>query len=270
MRQLQRFSEPLRLQYKAVRKYCRRYETAPGDHMQIDFCEKTVMVNDETVKIHVFVAVLAFSRRIFAKAYPAENQSAWLDGIESAFFFFKARPRALVCDNTRCLVRAHKRRSSIEWTQAFESFCQYWAVKPIACTPYHPQSKGKVERAVRYVQSNALQGKSFESLQEVNYWLEHWSLTYADERILDDYLKEIRTPRERFIVERQAMMGIRGLPRFVRVREENKESRCGRPYPRRRQCLLAAARTRSERGPTPCRRCQHRGHKKGSRDRRVG
>ena len=59
---------------------------------------------------------------IFAKAYPAENQSTWLDGIESAFFFFKARPRALVCDNTRCLVRAHKRRSSIEWTQAFESF----------------------------------------------------------------------------------------------------------------------------------------------------
>lgn len=46
LRQLQRFSEPLRLQYKAVRKYCRCYETAPGDHMQIDFCEKTVMVND--------------------------------------------------------------------------------------------------------------------------------------------------------------------------------------------------------------------------------
>lgn len=30
------------------------------------------MVNDGAVKIHVFVAVLAFSRRIFAKAYPAK------------------------------------------------------------------------------------------------------------------------------------------------------------------------------------------------------
>lgn len=197
LRQLQRFSEPLHLQYKAVRKYCRRYETALGDHMQIDFCEKTVMVNDGAVKIHVFVAVLAVSRRIFAKAYPADNQSAWLDGTESAFFFFKVRPRALVCDNTRCLVRTHKRRGSIEWTQAFESFCQYWAVKPIACTPYHPQSKGKVERAVRYVQSNALQGKPFASLQAVNYWLEHWSLTYADERVLDDYLNTQRAFRSR-------------------------------------------------------------------------
>lgn len=87
-----------------------------------------------------------------------------------------------------------------EWTQAFESFCQYWAVKPITCTPYRPQSKSKVERAVCYVQSHALQGKLFESLQTVNHWLEHWSLTYADELLLDDYLKEIRTPRERFIV----------------------------------------------------------------------
>ena len=85
-RQLQRFSKPWRLQYKAVRKYGRRYETAPGDHMQIDFCEKTVMDNNEAVKIHVFVAALVFSRRIFAKAYPAKNQTAWLDGIKSAFF----------------------------------------------------------------------------------------------------------------------------------------------------------------------------------------
>lgn len=82
---------------------------------------------------------------------------------------------------------------------------------------------GKMERAVRYVQSNALQGKPFKSLQAINHWLEHWSLTYTDERILDDYLKEIRTPRERFIVERQAMMGIKGLPRFVRVREETRK-----------------------------------------------
>lgn len=76
---------------------------------------------------------------------------------------------------------------------------------------------------MRYVQSNALQGKQFENLQAINRWLEHWSLTYADERLLDDYLKEIRTPRERFIVERQAMLSIEGLPKFVHVREETRE-----------------------------------------------
>ena len=47
------------------------------------------MGNNEAVKIHVFVAALVFSRRIFAKAYPAKNQTAWLDGIKSAFFFLQ-------------------------------------------------------------------------------------------------------------------------------------------------------------------------------------
>lgn len=220
LRQLQRFSEPFRQEQKAIQKYCRRYETSPGDHMQIDFCEKTVVVAGEAVKIHVFVAVLGFSRRIFAKAYPAENQSAWLDGIESAFFYFKARPRTLVCDNTRCLVRAHKKRGETQWTQAFESFCNYWSVQAIACTPYHPQSKGKVERAIRYVQGNALIGKSFDSLQSINQWLERWALTYSDGRVLDDYLKELRTPKERFLVEKPMMLELDGMPRFVRVREE--------------------------------------------------
>ena len=55
--------------------------------MQIDFAEKDVIVNGETLRGHFFIAVLGYSRRIFAKAYSAENQAAWLDGIESAFFF---------------------------------------------------------------------------------------------------------------------------------------------------------------------------------------
>ena len=125
-RQLQRFSEPWRLQYKAVRKYGRRYETAPGDHMQIDFCEKTIMGNNEAVKIHVFVAALVFSRRIFAKAYPAKNQTAWLDGIKSAFFSSR---------------RVRERLSATTpdvWFASTTAAAQPNGRKPIACASYHP------------------------------------------------------------------------------------------------------------------------------------
>ena len=125
-RQLQRFSEPWRLQYKAVRKYGRRYETAPGDHMQIDFCEKTIMGNNEAVKIHVFVAALVFSRRIFAKAYPAKNQTAWLDGIKSAFFSSR---------------RVRERLSATTpdvWFAPTTAAAQPNGRKPIACASYHP------------------------------------------------------------------------------------------------------------------------------------
>lgn len=61
---------------------------------------------------------------------------------------------------------------------------------------------------------------SFDSLQALNQWLEEWILTQADERVLDDYLKELRTPKERFLVEKANMLNLGGLPRYVRVREE--------------------------------------------------
>ena len=123
LRQLQRFSEPLRL-----------YSTKPSGNTvdamkphraitcRLTSARKPLWSTTRPSKSTSSLLYWLSPEEIFAKAYPAENQSTWLDGIESAFFFFKARPRALVCDNTRCLVRAHKRRSSIEWTQAFENF----------------------------------------------------------------------------------------------------------------------------------------------------
>mgnify|MGYP000919026098 CR=1 FL=1 len=143
VRQLQRFCRGLRKELNAVQPHS-RYETQPGVQMQIDFAEKDVIVNGETLRVHFFIAVLGYSRRIFAKAYSAENQAAWLDGIESAFFFFGGVPLALLADNSKCLITAHRHRGGVQLTQSYRHFCQYWAVKPIASTPYHPQSKGKI------------------------------------------------------------------------------------------------------------------------------
>jgi len=51
------------------------------------------------------------------------------------------------------------------------------------CRPYRPQHKGKVERGVGYVKSNALKGRSFKSLAEQNHFLLHWEKNVADRRI---------------------------------------------------------------------------------------
>ena len=62
-----------------------RYETQPGDHLQIDFGEQDVMIGGSNIRIHFFVSVLGYSRRIYVKAFTAENTEAWLNGIENAF-----------------------------------------------------------------------------------------------------------------------------------------------------------------------------------------
>lgn len=222
LRQIQRFCRPFRRQIKEVQAFC-RYETAPGQQMQIDFGEQDVMIASQPVHIHFFVAVLGFSRRIFAKAYSHENQAAWLDGIESAFSFFGGVPVSLLSDNCRSLVTEHRRKGRVELTEGYLYFCRQWAVKPIVSTPYHPQSKGKVERCVRYVKENALAGKKFKSLQELNQWLETWSLTYADQRHLNDFLKDIKTPKERFAIEKKTLRPIDGHPKVANVREETRK-----------------------------------------------
>lgn len=198
-----------------------RYETQLGQHLQIDFGERDVTINGATVRGHIFVAILGYSRRIFVKAYIAENQAAWFDGIESAFAYYGGIPLAIVSDNSRCLVNEHH-NGLIKWNERYESLCTYWKIKPIVCRGYHPEGKGKIERAVRYVKGNALVGKDFGSLSELNRWLERWCLTVADEREIKGLLEGPNTPKKRFWIEKGKLMKLE-QPRTMRLREETRK-----------------------------------------------
>src|SRR6478609_19370 len=57
----------------------------PGRQLQIDFGERAVRIGEETVRVHLFVATLGYSRRVYVRAFRHQRQSAWLDGIEGAF-----------------------------------------------------------------------------------------------------------------------------------------------------------------------------------------
>lgn len=110
LRMLQRFCKPFKqeLNLKALAADVPiRFETQPGDQMQIDFGERDVLLNGQTYRIHVFVAVLGYSRKIFTKAYSSETQGAWIDGVESALLYFGGIPRRIICDNAKSMVRDH-------------------------------------------------------------------------------------------------------------------------------------------------------------------
>ena len=76
-----------------------RFETAPGEQLQIDFGETTVAIAGERVKVHLFVATLGYSRRPYVAVFEHQRQSAWWGGIEGAFHHFGGRPRELLLDN---------------------------------------------------------------------------------------------------------------------------------------------------------------------------
>lgn len=50
----------------------------------------------------------------------------------------------------------------------FEDFAGFYGFKPILCRPYRGQTKGKIERTVRYVRDNLMIGIKYNSLDGLN------------------------------------------------------------------------------------------------------
>lgn len=225
LRTIQYFLKPLRQEIKAeeasMLKAMNRIETPPGQYMQIDFGEMFTWIDHQKTKIHLFVAVLAYSRRRFVWATLGEQQADWLEGIEKAFAHFGGIPSYIVCDNPRSMVKDPAKRGtrSCCFNDRFVAFCRYWDVQPIACYPYYPQSKGKVERSVGYVKHNAIAGHHFESFDHLQKHLQQWMVNVADQLIMKELPEdEEKIPIQRFVLE-QPCLRLVNKPAFVSLRE---------------------------------------------------
>src|SRR5437763_6605454 len=97
LRTVERAVAPFRRELRAAEIATVRFETAPGEQLQIDIGETTVSIADERVKLHLFVATLGYSRRPYVAVFN-HRQSAWWGGIEGAFHYFCSRPPALFPD----------------------------------------------------------------------------------------------------------------------------------------------------------------------------
>lgn len=217
--QVLRFVRPLRVAARQ-REATVRYETAPGQQAQVDFGQRRVWLAGQLVAAHVFVCTLGFSRRLFPHAYPHERLAAVLDGHERACHHFGGVPEAIVVDNAKPVVLEHTcdretRRHTVVWHPTYADFASYYGFRPWAHWPYRPQTKGKTESGVKYVQRNALAGKQFRSWDHLNDWLLEWALTVADTRI---HGTTHEVPRDRFARERLAPLGGRLLYHRERVR----------------------------------------------------
>ncbi len=161
-----------------------RYETPPGQQLQIDFGTVRVPVADEPLKVHLFVATLGYSRRTFVAMFLPERQSAWLQGLEEAFRHFGGTTQEVLVDNARALVNKHDAQTrEVRFNDRFHAFCRYWKVTPRACAPYRAQTKGKDERGVGYVKRNAIAGHRFTSTEHLQAHLSRWMREVADVRV---------------------------------------------------------------------------------------
>src|SRR5438105_7398798 len=184
LRTVERAVAPFRRELRAAEVATIRFETAPGEQLQIDFGETTVSIAGERVKLHMFVATLGYSRRPFVAVFEHQRQAAWWSGIEGALHYFGGRPLVLLLDNARALVNFHDAQTrEVRFNDRFHAFCRYWDVLPKACAPYRARTKGKDERGVGYAKRNAIAGHACASMGAFEAHLAWWMREVADVRV---------------------------------------------------------------------------------------
>jgi transposase len=161
-----------------------RFETGPGEQGQVDWGSTWIYLGLERVRVHLFTMVLGFSRRLFAKAYSNEGLESLLEAHAAAFEHFGGRPESLLYDNPRTIVIAKDESTGqVSWNAAFKDRMDFYGLKIRLCRYYRAQTKGKVESGVKYVKRNALAGRRFVSLEELNAYLLGWCVEVADQRV---------------------------------------------------------------------------------------
>ena len=168
----------------SVTKRVYRMECEPGQEAQIDYGTLHLRIgeNGRLKKIHILLVTLSHSRKSYVEAVLTQNSESFLRSLENAFRYFGGVPYRLCPDNLAAAVK------KADWYEPeinpkLRSFAAHYGTLIMPARPYTPTDKGKVEVGVKYVKNNALKGKHFESLAEVNAHLCWWTTHIADKRI---------------------------------------------------------------------------------------
>jgi hypothetical protein len=86
----------------------------------------------------------------------------------------------------------------------FLRFAAHWGFRIRACRPYRAQTKGKVERPIRYVRQSFLYGRAFAGDADLNAQALGWLDQVANPRV---HGTTGDVPRERFEREERAVLG---------------------------------------------------------------
>jgi transposase len=177
----------------------RRMECEPGEEAQVDFGSGAPVVGHDgrRRRTHVFRIVLSHSRKGHTESVFHQSTEDFIRCLENSFYHFGGVPRTLVIDNLRSAV------TLADWydpdiNPKLNEFCNHYGTVILPTRPYTPRHKGKIERGIGYVKSNALKGRTFSSLEEQNRHLLHWEQSVADTRIHGTTRKQVKKVFEEF------------------------------------------------------------------------
>jgi transposase len=155
----------------------------PGEELQLDFgAVGWIREGDRRRRVWALVLTAALSRHLFVWLTYRQSVADVVAGCEAAWKFFGGVFRVLIPDNLKAIVTAAD-RDAPRLTAAFVEYAQARGFVVDPARVRHPQDKGRVERAVQYVQSSLFAGETFSTLAEAQSAAERWCRATAGERL---------------------------------------------------------------------------------------
>lgn len=178
---LKEFMHPLRpvMEPKAVL----RFETAPGEQAQADWGTFKYKTESGIRKVYAFAMVLSYSRAMYVEFVERQDLETLIRCHLHAFEALGGVPRAILYDNMKQVVLGRDADGHPQWQPWFASFASDLGFRPQLCRPYRARTKGRVERAIKYLKTSFWPGRHFTDLANLNKQARLWCDEVANRRI---------------------------------------------------------------------------------------
>lgn len=152
----------------------RRYETGPGGMFQMDW--GFIKVEDDLGNIWqcaCFAMVCHHCGLRYVEFFSSARQENLFIGMLHAFMLMGV-PRVVLTDNMKSVTTRRLADGTPVWNTEYEAFQKLVGFRTRLCRIAHPFTKGQVERLVRYVKGNFVQGRRFSNITELNRSARDW------------------------------------------------------------------------------------------------
>ena len=123
-----------------------------------------------------FVMILGYSRTKYIEFVSRCDLRSMERCMLNAFLYFGGVPKEVLTDNMKTVV-AGREAGKVIWNTQFSDFAVEMGFLPKVCRVRKPQTKGIVERLVRYVKENFFPGRKFTDLKDLNRQAQLWCKT---------------------------------------------------------------------------------------------
>lgn len=180
---LRTYVKGIRPPAKPKQSAIRRYETPPGKQSQFDWAIFSYVDFRGTRRnIPGLYVTLGQSRRSYLEFALSADIYGLITCLINAFFYFGGIVDVVLTDHMKTVVIGGNEKDGFQFNSQMQDLANFLGISIKLCKVRRPETKGKVERGIRYAKENFWPARTFSDLADLNQQALMWC-GEADNRI---------------------------------------------------------------------------------------